>query len=148
MARTMQTMLLPPANQRPDPHELCPHQNTGPTRHALGTQVGEGPQGKISCINRIRGLLAEFGVVLPQGPEVLGLHLSVIVEDANNDIAVVARLILSCNEQKITGASWMHTSSLMRCIYPALSANSHQSAKYVVDEIKSRPLITCLQTHL
>ena len=74
--------------------------------------------------------------MLPQGPEVLGLHLSDIVEDTSNDIAVVARLILSCNEHKTTGASWMHASSLKRCIYPALSANSHQSAKYVEDEIK------------
>lgn len=49
---------------------------------------------KTSCINRIRGLLAEFGVVLPQGPEVLGRHLRDIVEDASNDIAGVARLVL------------------------------------------------------
>jgi len=49
---------------------------------------------RTACINRIRGLLAEFGVVLPQGPEILRLHLSAIVEDASNDIAGVARLVL------------------------------------------------------
>ena len=49
---------------------------------------------RTSCINRIRGLLAEFGVVLPQSPEVLRRHLSDIVEDASNDIAGVARLVL------------------------------------------------------
>ena len=49
---------------------------------------------RTSCINRIRGLLAEFGVVLPQSPEVLRRHLSDVVEDASNDIAGVARLVL------------------------------------------------------
>lgn len=49
---------------------------------------------RTSCINRIRGLLAEFGVVLPQSPEVLRRHLSDIVEDASNDIASMARLVL------------------------------------------------------
>ena len=49
---------------------------------------------RTACINRIRGLLAEFGVVLPQSPEVLRRHLSGIVEDASNDIAGVARLVL------------------------------------------------------
>ena len=49
---------------------------------------------RTSCINRIRGLLAEFGVVLPQSPEVLRRHLSDIIEDASNDIAGVARLVL------------------------------------------------------
>ena len=49
---------------------------------------------RTSCIKRIRGLLAEFGVVLPQSPEVLRHQLSDIVEDASNDIAGVARLVL------------------------------------------------------
>ena len=30
---------------------------------------------RTACINRIRGLLAEFGVVLPQKPAVLRQHL-------------------------------------------------------------------------
>ncbi len=49
---------------------------------------------RTSCINRIRGLLAEFGVVLPQSPEVLRQHLSDVIEDASNDIDGVARLVL------------------------------------------------------
>ena len=49
---------------------------------------------RTACINRIRGLLAEFGVVLPQSPEILRRHLIDIVEDASNDIAGVARLVL------------------------------------------------------
>jgi transposase len=35
---------------------------------------------RTSCINRIRGLLAEFGVVLPQSSEVLREHLSDVIE--------------------------------------------------------------------
>jgi len=49
---------------------------------------------RVACINRIRGLLAEFGVVLPQKPEVLEHHLSDLIEDAGNDIAGMARLVL------------------------------------------------------
>lgn len=49
---------------------------------------------RTACINRIRGLLAEFGVVLPQTPAVLRLQLSEVLEDASNDIAGMARLVL------------------------------------------------------
>lgn len=49
---------------------------------------------RTACINRIRGLLAEFGVVLPQRPQVLRQHLSDVLEDASNDIAGMARLVL------------------------------------------------------
>lgn len=51
-------------------------------------------QERTACINRIRGLLAEFGVVLPQSPAVLRLHLNDVLEDASNDIAGMARLVL------------------------------------------------------
>lgn len=49
---------------------------------------------RTACINRIRGLLAEFGVVMPQSPEVLRRRLSDVIEDANNDLAGLARLVL------------------------------------------------------
>jgi transposase len=49
---------------------------------------------RTACINRIRGMLAEFGVVLPQSPEVLRQHLSDVIEDGSNDIAGMARLVL------------------------------------------------------
>lgn len=49
---------------------------------------------RVACMNRIRGLLAEFGVVLPQSPKVLHGHLSDVIEDASNDIAGIARLVL------------------------------------------------------
>ena len=56
-------------------------------------------QERTACINRIRGLLAEFGVVLPQTPAVLGLHLNDVLEDASNDIAGMARLVLQKAQQ-------------------------------------------------
>ncbi|ABM40059.1 transposase IS116/IS110/IS902 family protein (plasmid) [Polaromonas naphthalenivorans CJ2] len=49
---------------------------------------------RVACINRIRGLLAEFGMVVPQKPEVLEHHLSELIEDAGNYIASMARLVL------------------------------------------------------
>lgn len=49
---------------------------------------------RFSCMNRIRGLLAEFGVVLPQSPKILQENLADVIEDASNDIAGMARLVL------------------------------------------------------
>jgi transposase len=49
---------------------------------------------RTACINRIRGLLAEFGVVVPQKPAVLRQNLNDVLEDASNDIAGMARLVL------------------------------------------------------
>lgn len=49
---------------------------------------------RTACINRIRGLLTEFGVVLPQKPAVLRQQLNDVLEDASNDIAGMARLVL------------------------------------------------------
>ena len=49
---------------------------------------------RTACINRIRGLQAEFGIVLPQSPAVLRSHLHDILEDCSNEIAGVAPLAL------------------------------------------------------
>jgi len=49
---------------------------------------------RTACINRIRGLLGEFGVVLPQTATVLRERLSEVIEDASNEIAGIARLVL------------------------------------------------------
>ena len=42
---------------------------------------------RTATINRIRGLLGEFGVVLPQSSAVLRERLTEVLEDASNDIA-------------------------------------------------------------
>jgi transposase len=43
-------------------------------------------------INRIRGLLTEFGLVFPQSPEALRRALPGVLEDAGNELVGVARL--------------------------------------------------------
>ena len=49
---------------------------------------------RVACINRIRGLLAEFGLVFPQKPEVLRQALPETIEDASNELGGLARLAL------------------------------------------------------
>ena len=41
---------------------------------------------RTACINRIRGLLAEFGLVFAQGPRKLRLELAELIEDASNEM--------------------------------------------------------------
>lgn len=45
-----------------------------------------------ALINRIRGILAEFGLVFPQSPEALRKALPEVIEDASNELPGVARL--------------------------------------------------------
>lgn len=47
---------------------------------------------RTACINRIRGLLAEFGLVFPQSPDALRRVLSTVLEDATNELPGVLRL--------------------------------------------------------
>ena len=49
---------------------------------------------RTACINRIRGLLAEFGLVFAQGPRELQAVLSEVLEDASNELGALARLTL------------------------------------------------------
>jgi len=49
---------------------------------------------RTACINRIRGLLAEFGLVFPQGASELQSMLSDVLEDAGNELGTLARLTL------------------------------------------------------
>lgn len=49
---------------------------------------------RVACINRIRGLLAEFGLVFPQKPEVLRQALPETIEDATNELGGLARMAL------------------------------------------------------
>jgi len=51
-------------------------------------------QDRTACINRIRGLLAEFGLVFAQSPEVLQRALPDVLEDASNELAGIARLVI------------------------------------------------------
>ena len=49
---------------------------------------------KTACINRICGLLAEFGLVYAQGPTALQVVLGDVLEDAGNEMNSFARLVL------------------------------------------------------
>jgi transposase len=49
---------------------------------------------RTACINRIRGLLTEFGLVFPQSPEALRLALPEALEDAGNELPSLARMAL------------------------------------------------------
>lgn len=51
-------------------------------------------QDRTACINRIRGLLAEFGLVFAQSPRELQGVLSEVLEDATNELGTLARLTL------------------------------------------------------
>ena len=49
---------------------------------------------RTACINRIRGLLAEFGLVFAKSPRELQTVLSEVLEDASNELGTLARLTL------------------------------------------------------
>lgn len=49
---------------------------------------------RTALINRIRGLLTEFGLVFPQSPEALRSVLAEVIEDAGNELTGIARLSL------------------------------------------------------
>ncbi len=49
---------------------------------------------RTACINRLRGLLAEFGLVFAQSPAVLEAALSDVLEDAGNEMNTLARLAM------------------------------------------------------
>ena len=49
---------------------------------------------RTACINRIRGLLAEFGLVFAQSPEAVRMQLPNVIEDASNELPHLARMAL------------------------------------------------------
>ena len=49
---------------------------------------------RTACVNRIRGLLAEFGLVFAQKPAVLRQALPDVIEDASNELGTLARFAL------------------------------------------------------
>jgi transposase len=49
---------------------------------------------RTACINRIRGLLAEFGLVFAQGPERLSSVLADVLEDGSNEMNALARRVI------------------------------------------------------
>lgn len=50
---------------------------------------------RTACINRIRGLLLEFGIVIPSGVRALQLALPEILEDGANEMNGLARMVIA-----------------------------------------------------
>ena len=58
-------------------------------------RVREGlKEDRTACINRIRGVLAEFGLVFGKSPKVLRAALADVIEDASNELSTTARLVV------------------------------------------------------
>ena len=51
---------------------------------------------RTACINRIRGVLAEHGLVFDKSPKVLRAELADVIEDASNEMTGLARLVVQC----------------------------------------------------
>jgi transposase len=49
---------------------------------------------RTACINQIRGVLTEFGLVFGKSPKVLRAVLADVIEDAGNELSTTARLVL------------------------------------------------------
>jgi transposase len=49
---------------------------------------------RTACVNRIRGVLAEFGLVFAKSPKALRAQLAEVLEDASNELSGIARLAL------------------------------------------------------
>tara|TARA_B100000446_G_C10548626_1_gene339385 strand:- start:1530 stop:2624 length:1095 start_codon:yes stop_codon:yes gene_type:complete len=59
--------------------------------------VGE----RTSLVNQIRGLLSEFGIVLPQGRSHVRSQLPRILEDAENELPVIARKVFANQYERL-----------------------------------------------
>jgi len=49
---------------------------------------------RTGCINRIRGVLGEFGLVFGKSPKALRAELADVIEDASNELSTMARQVL------------------------------------------------------
>ena len=49
---------------------------------------------RTACINQIRGVLTEFGLVFGKSPKVLRARLTDVIEDASNELSGTARLVV------------------------------------------------------
>jgi transposase len=49
---------------------------------------------RTACINRIRGVLSEFGLVFAKSPKALRANLADVLEDASNELSATARLVV------------------------------------------------------
>jgi transposase len=79
---------------------------------------------RTACINRIRGMLAEFGLVVAKSPDKLAEHLTDMLEDANNDLSGLARLVI--DEAR---AHWQEIDERIKWCDQRIAAHVKQDAK-------------------
>ena len=77
---------------------------------------------RTACINRIRGLLAEFGLVFAQSPEALRQALPDAMEDASNELGGFARLA-----QQRAYAHWQELDAHLRWCDERIAAHGKAS---------------------
>jgi transposase len=82
---------------------------------------------RTACINRIRGLLAEFGLVFAQSPAALALVLADVLEDASNEMKRWP--VWCCSARTRSGTSWMRTSPGATNASPRMPKTTPMSAK-------------------
>jgi len=87
---------------------------------------------RTACINRIRGLLAEFGLVFAQSPEALRQALPDAMEDASNELGGFARLAL-----QRAYAHWQELDAHLRWCDERIAA--HGKASEQVRQAKQLP---------
>ena len=81
-------------------------------------------QERTACVNRIRGLLAEFGVVVAQSPKALREVLSEVIEDASNELSGLARLVIQRAQ-----AQWRELDEHLSWCDQRIAAHLHDDAQ-------------------
>ena len=87
---------------------------------------------RTACINRIRGLLAEFGLVFAQSPRELQAVLGDVLEDASNELGSLARLTLQRAQ-----AQWRELDEHLAWCDQRIAAHARRATR------RSRPLPRC-----
>jgi transposase len=101
---------------------------------------------RTALINRIRGLIAEFGLVFPQSPEALQERLWEALEDADNELPTLARLAL-----KQARAHWLEIEAQIAWCDERIAShvrNNELAAKAVelrgIGPITASALVACV----
>ena len=63
---------------------------------------------RTACINQIRGVLTEFGLVFGKSPKVLRAVLADVIEDASNELSTTARLRSAAGVRALARAGRAH----------------------------------------
>lgn len=79
---------------------------------------------RTALINRIRGLLAEFGLVFPQSPDALHSALPDVLEDASNELPGELRLALDRNLKH-----WGQLDAEMACCEQRITQHARTDAR-------------------